>query len=57
MTRRFWLRLVVGLVVLAIGEAGHDKHSIQRLRTELVVRSSCARQQAALVAVPPKGKR
>lgn len=49
--------LALERLVLAIDEAGHDKHSIQRLRTELVVRSSCARQQAALVAVPPKGKR
>ena len=49
--------LALERLMLAISEAGHDKHSIQRLRTELVVRSSCARQQAALVAVPPKGKR
>jgi LacI family transcriptional regulator len=49
--------LALERLVLAIGEAGQDKHSVQTLRTELVVRSSCARQQAALVALPPKGKR
>jgi LacI family transcriptional regulator len=49
--------LALERLVLAIGEAGHDKHSTQTLRTELVVRNSCIRQQAALVAVPPKGKR
>jgi LacI family transcriptional regulator len=49
--------LALERLVLAIGEAGHDKHSIQTLRTELVVRSSCTRQQTALVALTPKGKR
>jgi LacI family transcriptional regulator, galactose operon repressor len=49
--------LALERLVLAIGEAGQDKHSVQTLRTELVVRSSCARQQAALIALPPKGKR
>jgi LacI family transcriptional regulator len=49
--------LALERLVLAIGEAGHDKHSIQTLRTELVVRSSCARPRAALVALGPKKKR
>ena len=49
--------LALERLVLAIGEAGHDKHSIQTLRTELVVRSSCTRQHAALMALAPKGKR
>jgi LacI family transcriptional regulator len=49
--------LALERLVLAIGEAGHDKHSIQTLRTELVVRSSCARQQAPLAVIAPKGRR
>jgi LacI family transcriptional regulator len=49
--------LALERLVLAIREAGHDKHSVQTLRTELVVRNSCTRQHAALVALPPKGKR
>ena len=47
--------LALERLVLAIGEAGKDKHSIQTLRTELVVRSSCARHPAALIALRPKG--
>jgi LacI family transcriptional regulator len=49
--------LALERLVLAIGEAGNDKHSIQTLRTELVVRSSCGRSQATLVALGPRSKR
>lgn len=43
--------LALERLVLAIGEAGNDKHSTQTLRTELVVRSSCSRQVSSLTAV------
>lgn len=46
--------LALERLVLAIGEAGHDKHSTQTLRTELVVRSSCSRHASSLTAVHPK---
>jgi LacI family transcriptional regulator len=49
--------LALERLVLAIGEAGNDKHSIQTLRTELVVRSSCGRSQATLVALGPRSER
>lgn len=44
--------LAMERLVLAIGEAGNDKHTTQTLRTELVVRSSCGRS-ASLAAVHP----
>jgi LacI family transcriptional regulator len=43
--------LALERLVLAIGEAGHDKHSTQTLRTELVVRSSCSRHVSSLIAI------
>ncbi len=43
--------LALERLMLAIGEAGHDKHSMQTLRTELVVRSSCSRHASSLSAV------
>jgi len=49
--------LALERLVLAIGEEGHDKHSIQTLRTELVVRSSCGRREPAVVALAPKARR
>jgi LacI family transcriptional regulator len=48
--------LALERLLLAIGEPGRDKHSTQTLRTELVVRSSCARQDAR-IALVPKGRR
>jgi LacI family transcriptional regulator len=48
--------LALERLLLAIGEAGRDKHSTQTLRTELVVRTSCARQEARMALVP-RGKR
>lgn len=45
--------LALERLVLAIGEAGHDKHSTQTLRTELVIRSSCSRHASSLTAVHP----
>jgi LacI family transcriptional regulator len=44
-------------LVQAIDNAGRDAHVTQTLRTELVVRSSCARQHASLVALAPSAKR
>jgi LacI family transcriptional regulator len=49
--------LALERLVLAIGEPGLDEHPVQTLRTELVVRSSCVRARAALVALGPKKKR
>jgi len=46
--------LALERLILAIGEAGHDKHSTQTLRTELVVRSSCSRHASSLAAVRNK---
>jgi LacI family transcriptional regulator len=48
--------LALERLVLAISEGGQDRHSVQTLRTELVVRSSCARHPTAMTLVP-KGKR
>ncbi|HEX4779555.1 MAG TPA: LacI family DNA-binding transcriptional regulator [Usitatibacter sp.] len=48
--------LALERLVLAIHEGGQDRHSIQKLRTELVVRSSCSRQQA-VVSLVSRGKR
>jgi LacI family transcriptional regulator len=49
--------LALERLVQAIDKAGRDDHVIQTLRTELVVRSSCARHPASLTALSPSGKR
>lgn len=48
--------LALERLVLAISERGQDRHSVQTVRTELVVRSSCARQPS-MMAVVPKSRR
>jgi LacI family transcriptional regulator len=48
--------LALERLVLAIAERGQDRHSVQTLRTELVVRSSCARQ-SSMMAIVPRSRR
>ena len=48
--------LALDRLVQSVAREGHDEHSTQVLRTELVVRSSCARQQVPLVALSPQGQ-
>jgi len=49
--------LALERLALAIGDEGRDENITQTLRTELVVRSSCARAHAPLVALSNKGRR
>jgi LacI family transcriptional regulator len=44
--------LALERLVLAINEPGQDRHTVQTLRTELVVRSSCARPSSTMAIVP-----
>ncbi|MGZ5032262.1 MAG: LacI family DNA-binding transcriptional regulator [Usitatibacter sp.] len=49
--------LALERLAFAIADEGRDEHVTQTLRTELVVRSSCARTHAPLVALSNKGRR
>ncbi|HEX4332377.1 MAG TPA: LacI family DNA-binding transcriptional regulator [Usitatibacter sp.] len=44
--------LALERLVLAITERGQDRHSVQKMRTELVIRSSCARHSSRMAIVP-----
>ena len=48
--------LALERLVLAIAERGQDRHSVQVVRTELVVRSSCARH-SSMMAIVPRSRR
>jgi LacI family transcriptional regulator len=49
--------LALERLVLEMGEEQHGKPQVQRLRTELVVRSSCARAGRTKISVVPRTRR